>query len=139
MSLIQLATDEVVTGTPESGVSDALDMMDENGVGSVVIVEDDEPVGIVTDRMIAMALRDAESIDGVTVADVMSEDLVTIGQDATHLEAVQTMNDEAIRRVPIVDDSGSLAGIITLDDIITITASELSNAADVIAQQAKPL
>lgn len=139
MSLTQIATEEVVTADPDSGVVDALDMMDENGVGSVVIVEDDEPVGIVTDRMIAMALREADAIDDVMVSDVMTTDLVTIGEGATHLEAVQTMNDSAIRRIPIVSDDGSLAGIITLDDVITITASELSNASDVISQQAKPL
>lgn len=139
MSLTEIATTEVVTASPDTPIDEALEMLDDNRVGSVVVVEDDEPVGIVTDRMIALGMRDGEAVDEMSIADVMTEDLVTIGDDATHIEAVQTMNDEAIRRLPIVDDGGSLAGIITLDDIIVVTASELSNAADVIAQQAESL
>lgn len=139
MSLTQIATEDVVTASPDTGVTNALDMLEDNRVGSVVIVEDDRPVGIVTDRMIALGVRNVDSIDEMTVEDVMTEDLVTIGEDANHIEAVQTMNDEAIRRLPIVDDNDELAGIITLDDIIVVTSAELSNAADVISQQAKPL
>lgn len=139
MTLTEIATEEVVTASPDTSATEALDAMDENEVGSVVIVEDDQPVGIVTDRMIAMGLRDAESIEEVTVGDIMTEELVTIDEETTHLEALQTMNDEGIRRLPIVSDDGSLVGIITLDDVIVMTAIELSNASDVISQQAQPL
>lgn len=139
MTLTKIATQDVVTATRETGVREALEMMDDNDVGSVVIVEDDRPVGIVTDRMIAMGLRDVDAIGDVTVADVMTEDLVTIGEDAVHFDALQTMSEEAIRRLPIVDDEGTLVGIITLDDLLVMTAAELSDASDIISQQASPL
>ncbi|WP_252699781.1 CBS domain-containing protein [Natronosalvus vescus] len=130
-----MATAEVVTAHTDTGIRDVLDQMDENDVGSVIITDDDEPVGIVTDRMIAMGLRDVESIDDVTTADMMTEDLVTISEDETHFEALETMSTEGIRRLPVVDADGMLRGIITLDDMLVVTASELSNAADVIEQQ----
>ncbi|MFP9190059.1 CBS domain-containing protein [Natrialbaceae archaeon A-CW1-1] len=135
MALREMATAEVVTAHTDTGIRDVLDQMDENDVGSVIITDDDEPVGIVTDRMIAMGLRDAESIDDVTTADMMTEDLVTISEDETHFEALETMSTEGIRRLPVVDADGMLTGIITLDDMLVVTASELSNAADVIEQQ----
>ncbi len=135
MALREMATAEVVTAHTDTGIRDVLDQMDENDVGSVIITDDDEPVGIVTDRMIAMGLRDVESIDDVTTADMMTEDLVTISEDETHFEALETMSTEGIRRLPVVDADGMLRGIITLDDMLVVTASELSNAADVIEQQ----
>ncbi|MFP8956503.1 CBS domain-containing protein [Natrialbaceae archaeon A-CW3] len=130
-----MATADVVTAHTDTEIRDVLDQMEENAVGSVIVTDDDEPVGIVTDRMIAMGLRDAESIDDVTTADVMTEDLVTVSEDETHFEALETMSNEGIRRLPVVDSDGMLTGIITLDDMLVVTASELSNAADVIEQQ----
>lgn len=138
MTLTDVATTDVVTASRDTEIREVLQMMDDEGVGSAVVTDDGEPVGIATDRMIAMGLRDAESIDDVTVEDVMTDELVTIGEEATHFEALETMSDQGIRRLPIVED-GSLSGIITLDDLIVVSASELSNVSDVIEQQAGPL
>lgn len=135
----EIATSEVVTTDPDAGVSEALDMMDDQKVGSVVVTEGDEPVGIVTDRMIAMGLRNAETIDDVPVEDVMSGDLVTVSEDHTHFDALQTMRESAIRRLPIVDEDDTLTGIITLDDVLVVTAAEMSNVSDIIEQQTDPL
>ncbi|MCU4925967.1 CBS domain-containing protein [Halobacteria archaeon AArc-dxtr1] len=134
MALTDLATADVVTASTDSDVHDLLEMMDDHSVGSVVITEGDEPTGIVTDRMIAMAMRDADSIDDLSAEDLMTDDLVTIEADETHFEAFQTMSDEGIRRVPIVE-GGQLTGIVTLDDLLMVVAAELSNASDVIEQQ----
>lgn len=139
MTLTQVATEEVVTASLDTDIRDVLDMMDENDVGSVVIADDDEPVGIVTDRMIAMGMRDVDTIDDLSVEDVMTEDLVTVDEAATHFDALETMSEHGIRRIPIVSDDGTLTGIITLDDLLVVTAAELTNASDVITQQAGPL
>ena len=135
MTLTDIATTEVVTTSPDSGVREVLDEMEAERVGSAVVTDGDEPIGIVSDRKIAMGLREAESIDDVTVEDVMTEELVTIEADHTHLDALEMMSDEGFRRLPIVDD-GALAGIITLDDLLVISATELGYASDVIEQQA---
>lgn len=138
MTLTELATDRVVTAESNTPIPDALDMMEENHVGSVVITDGDGPSGIVTDRMIALALRGVDSISDTPVSDVMTTDPITISDNSTHFEALQTMSDEGIRRLPIVDDGGALQGIVTLDDLVLITAAELSNAADVIERQTNP-
>lgn len=139
MALTEMATGEVVTASPDDDVQSALQNMEDQEVGSVVITDGDETTGIVTDRMIAMYLKDQGDMDGVSVSDVMTEDLVTIEDDATHFEALQLMSENGIRRIPVVEDGGSLQGIITLDDILVVIAAEMSNASDVIEQQAGPL
>lgn len=139
MALTEMATGEVVTASPEDDVRSALELMEDQQVGSVVITNGDEPSGIVTDRMIAMYLKDQEAMDGVSVSDGMTEDLVTIEDEATDFEALQLMSEHGIRRVPVVENGGPLRGIITLDDLVVVIAAEMSNASDVIEQQAGPV
>lgn len=139
MTLTDIATTDVVTATSDTDLRDVLEQMADHEVGSVVISDDDEPVGIVTDRAIALGIRDVDSIDDVSVEDVMTEDPITVSENDTHFDALEMMSSEGIRRVPIVDDSGSLTGILSLDDLLVVTAAELSNASDVIEQQAGPL
>lgn len=136
MGLTEMGTGEVVTVSQDDDITSALEHMDSEGVGSVVIADGDEPMGIVTDRMIAMYLKDHGDMESVSVSDVMSEDLITIDESASHFEALQMMSENGIRRIPVVENGGSLRGIITLDDLIVVMAAEMSNASDVIEQQA---
>lgn len=138
MALTEFATEDVVTTSADTDLRDVIEQMDEHDVGSVVIVDDDELTGIVTDRMIAMAFTSAESVDEVSLDDIMTTDPVTIEVDATHFEALETMSDQGIRRLPVTEN-GSITGIISLDDLIVVTASELSMISDVVEQQAGPL
>ena len=131
MALTEIATTDVVTASEDTDVREILELMDDESVGSVVITDGDEPAGIVTDRSIALEMREMDSIDEMTAEDVMAEDPATISDDASHFEALETMSDEGIRRLPIVED-GSLSGIISLDDLLMVTAAELSHASDVI-------
>ncbi|MFP8891037.1 CBS domain-containing protein [Natrialbaceae archaeon A-CW2] len=137
MTLTAMATTDVVTAKPDTTIHDLLEQMDQNDVGSVVITDGTEPVGIVTDRMIAMGLKDGGAVDDMHASDLMTEQLHTLEDDTTHFEALEMMSSEGIRRLPIVDHDGALAGIITLDDMLMVMAAELSNASDVVAQQTR--
>lgn len=141
MTLTEVARDEVVTAAPETPVRETIELMADHDVGSVVITDEDDeaPVGIVTDRMIALGLREADAIDDVAVTDVMTTDLVTVDETGTHFEALETMREAAIRRVPVVDEQGRLTGIVTLDDLLVVAGAEMTRAADVIGHQASPL
>lgn len=134
MALTTYATTDVVTASRDEELTSVLEMMDDHHVGSVIVVEDDDPVGIVSDRKIAMHLRDVDSIDGATVEECMTENPVTVDESTSHFEVLERMAEEGIRRIPITE-AGSLTGIITLDDMLTVTAAELSNIADVVEKQ----
>lgn len=109
-------------------------MADEE-VGSVVIVEDDRPIGIVTDRSIALALETTPDVADREARDLASEDLVTGTTEMTVFDALQELSDNGVRRLPIVDEDDTLQGIVTLDDIVVLLSTELSNASEVIRDQ----
>lgn len=134
MPIQDLARSEVVTADPETPVPDLAERMADENVGSIVITDGDEPAGIVTDRDLAVrALGDARPTD-LVAENVMSEDLVTVPADAGFYEATETMREHAVRRLPVTED-GSLAGIVTADDLHELLADEQEQFAGVIRAQ----
>ena len=108
-------------------------MMDEEEVGSVIITDDGELVGIVTDRQVALAFAD-EDPSSLTAGDVMTEDPVTLSPDDEDIEIARTMGENKIRRIPVVED-GELHGIVTLDDVVATIGEQMCEVADVIEAQ----
>lgn len=128
----------VVTARPDDLVDNVAGKLNDVNVGSVVVVDDDRPVGIVTDRDISVRL-DANwtNTRNVTVEEVMSTDLVTLEPETTVIEACRTMAEHSIRRVPIVDDD-ELLGIVTQDDLLVMLAEEIENLAEVVENESPP-
>jgi CBS domain-containing protein len=118
---------DIMTGqprslTPESTIAEAARLMKETDTGVIPIVESSASrklVGIITDRDIAIRAV-AEGRDGsCTVRDVMSAgDLATCGPDDDVDRVMETMSREQVRRIPIVDERGSLVGIVAQADIV---------------------
>lgn len=86
--------------------------------GAVPITVDGKPIGIVTDRDVALALPDhAAGLPGVAVADLMSTNLVTVEADKDLRSAVDRFA-EGVRRLVVVDASGQLAGLLSWTDLV---------------------
>ncbi|KKR78545.1 MAG: Inosine-5'-monophosphate dehydrogenase [Parcubacteria group bacterium GW2011_GWA2_40_8] len=104
-----------VVMTPEHTVADARKVIDEYGVGGIVIVDDIEnkkAVGIVTTRDMMYEL------DGSILKDVMNHhDLVTAPVGTTMEQAKKILHDNRIEKLPLIDDKGHLVGLITQKDI----------------------
>ena len=111
-------------------------MRDEN-LGDVIIVEDEKPVGIVTDRDIALAVADNTDVSDVTAEDVMTENPTTISEDAEAVDLPEKMAEGKVRRIPVVDADGNLTGIATLDDVVATVGEEMENIATVIEAQSR--
>jgi len=108
--------------TPDSPARDAALIMKEEDVGIVPVVDDQSSrrlVGVVTDRDLAIRIVAAER-DGTTrVGEVMSESrLATCSPDEDINEAMDAMAAEQVRRIPIVDERGSLVGIVSQADVV---------------------
>jgi CBS domain-containing protein len=136
MPVRNLAVD-VVTAGRETAVRELARMMLEQELGDVVIAEDDRPVGIVTDRDIALAVARHDDLSELAAEDVMTADPVTIHEDATAVDLPATMAEGYVRRVPVVDDDGMLVGIATLDDVVATTGEMLKDVATVIEGQSR--
>jgi CBS domain-containing protein len=131
---------DVATVTEDTEVSDIVESMADHNVGSVVVVDDDNrPQGLITDRKIALSLRESPDITDRLAREFTQDELVTGPTEMTVYDAINELSQESIRRLPVVDNDGTLAGIVTLDDILVLLSMELDTAADVIEAQSPGL
>ena len=127
MKLKDIMTDQLSCVEPQSGINEAAQVMKNLNVGSVPVCEQNKPVGIITDRDIAVRnVADTGSPDE-PVSKIMSSNLVCGSPDMTVEEAAQIMADNQIRRLPVVEN-GKLAGIVSLGDIAVDTGADMEAA-----------
>ena len=109
---------------------DAARTMRTHHVGDVIVLDDGEICGVVTDRDIVVRAI-AEDLDPrqTILGDICSRDLVTVGSDASVDDALQLMRENAIRRLPVVD-GGSTVGIVSIGDL-TVVRDPSSALADI--------
>ena len=101
------------TLSPLDTTSTAMDLMAREDVGSVVVVENDQPVGIITEKdMLQKVIRPGKNLELTLVKDVMSKPPVTIDAERTVADALETMHRHNIRRL-IVTRDGALVGLTT--------------------------
>jgi acyl dehydratase/CBS domain-containing protein len=97
-------------------------------LGSLVVTDGGEPVGIVTDTDLVALLGEADDPATVTAGDVMSSPLVTVGADDSVTAAVRRMHDVGVSKLPVVDDDGEMVGIVTTHDLAHYVPSVLHRA-----------
>jgi len=116
-----------VTVPPQSSVAESARLMAYEGVGSVLVVSDGRPLGIVTDRDIRLNLPSQATslsvweinhlLTKLTVGEVMTQSVIAIGPDRPARDGAQLMLDHKIGALPVLED-GHLVGIITETDIL---------------------
>ena len=106
---------------PESSVFDALRMMSDKDVGALVVMDDDQMVGILSERDYArkVVLLGKTSRD-TKVKEIMSNKVYTIHPDQTVEEVMDLMTNRRIRHVPVVEDTtqGRVMGMISIGDVL---------------------
>jgi len=132
MKIKEICSRVVVVVEPGTDLREAARQMRDHHVGSLVVVEKRDgvtrPVGIVTDRDIVVAVVAAENVEpeSLSVSDLMAGELALALEDDGVFEAVDKMQDSGARRLPVVADDGRLVGILSLDDVLRMLASELT-------------
>ena len=111
-------TDRPRCVTPETPVSEAARLMKSDDVGSLPVLEGDKLAGIVTDRdIVVQAVAEEKDPRGMPVREVASREVVTIGPEEDLSEALKLMASNQVRRIPVVDESSRLVGILAQADI----------------------
>jgi len=106
------------TCSPFSTVVEAVLIFRDARCGVVPVTEDGKPVGVVTDRDVALALADHDgSLAGNTVADVMGRGVVTIRAEETLEHALEKLGGEGVRRLMVVDGDDRLVGVLSWSDL----------------------
>jgi CBS domain-containing protein len=121
-------------------LTEAAKVMRERHVGSLVVVAGEArglvPVGILTDRDIVVEVLTA-GLDyrTVSVGEIMSRELIAAREDDDVLDAFKTMRGRGIRRLPVLTRSGTLAGIVTVDDLLELVAEQVDDLVKTIASE----
>src|SRR6185369_6410248 len=134
MSLERYCRARLVVLHPYSSAHAAARAMADNHIGSILVAERQQLLGIVTDRDFALEIVAGDLPHTTPVHDVMSDELATVPVTASIDEVVRTMREHRCRRVPIVED-GKLVGMVTLDDLIVDGAIDLAAAGSIIVAQ----
>lgn len=135
MSISQICRRQVVTVGREVDVTTAARVMRDEHVGYLVVTADSggRPLGVLTDRDIVLKVT-ARGLDpaGVKVGEIMTSDPLVAESGADIGETLQRMREIGVRRVPVVDSQGRLAGVVALDDVIDHLFAQLAAVAGAI-------
>ncbi len=123
-----------VTIEADGTITDAARLMDEQVVGAVVVVDHETPVGIVTDRDLAVRAVARRLPPDARVDDVMSTELVTIGPEEEVGTALEIFRRRTIRRLPVVEQ-GRVVGMLTVDDLMIHLVNDLSDLVEPITSE----
>jgi len=108
--------ENVVTASPGQTLNDVDEMMSRQGVSGAPVVDDDDTVlGIISGTDIRPYLEVGESDE---VGEAMTDEVITAGEDVSAREALETMYEHKIERLPIVDEENRLVGLITMQGIL---------------------
>lgn len=128
----------LVAVAPDDTLAQAVELMEREKVGAVVVVRQARPVGIITDRDIALALGARGATTEDWVQKYMTCPVTTMRQDEGIYSATQYMMENALRRVPVVDEAGSAIGLVSLDDLLILLSRELNNLAKSVRFELSP-
>ncbi|MBS1219940.1 MAG: hypothetical protein H6R21_3073 [Proteobacteria bacterium] len=140
MAVGEICNREVVITEKSVSVVDAAKLMRSHHVGDLVVVEEKggrkHPVGIVTDRDIVVEVVAAGvNADALKVGDIMGPEVATVRESEGLFEALRYMRDKGVRRMPVVDREGGLVGILTLDDLLSLLAEEITELAKLVSHE----
>ncbi len=131
---------DVVVVRKDTQVLEAAQLMRSHHVGDLVVIEERAgkpiPIGIITDRDIVVeVVAKNVALDAVSIGDVMSFELTTAGEDDDIFDTVKLMRTKGVRRMPVVDKQGALAGILAIDDLLGLLEEFVGDVTGVIVRE----
>lgn len=114
----------VISVAPDASVFDAIKLMAEKAVGSLIVMQDDKLVGIITERDYARkVILKGRSSASTTVAEIMTKNVLTTSDSHTVKDCMELMTKKRIRHLPVVDDN-RVIGVISIGDLVQAIISD---------------
>jgi len=118
MKVEDIMSKQVECVLPRSSLTEAASKMKDQDVGCLAVTDDGTPVGLVTDRDIALrGVANGKGPNDATVADVLTQGVIWCRQDDDLETAAHRMEERGVRRLLVQDDDGQLAGVLSLGDV----------------------
>ena len=116
---------EVWAVAPDDTVLDALTTMADRNIGAVLVIDDGELVGILSERDYARKAAFNEHVSKDTpVAEIMTTGVYTVTPMERVAECMETMTERRVRHLPVVDDEGAILGLVSIGDIVKATIAQ---------------
>ncbi len=108
----------LITASPQQSIRDCARLMSEKSVSSLIIMQDDEPAGLLTDRDIRKRCVANGMSVATPVSKIMTRDIISMSASDSLFDALLRMTREQVHHLPVFDDEGDIKGIITTTDIM---------------------
>ena len=119
-------TKDVKVVGPDSSVHKVVAAMNKYNVGSIIVVQDDKPVGVISERdVLRRVVEPCLSPETITAKQIMTSPVITICESASVDEVVKLMAEKRVRKIPVMKKD-KLVGIITYTDILSTVLSMIS-------------
>lgn len=139
MMLSAVCTLDVASCSPRISVLEAARLMRQKHTGDLVVVdggEDQEPIGVITDRDIVVeVLANDLNPATTTVGSIIRHPVVVAHDSEEPATALERMRTHGVRRIPIVSQHNRLVGILTVDDLLKLLATEASTLTEIVSRQ----
>ncbi|MEO5968953.1 MAG: CBS domain-containing protein [Bdellovibrionia bacterium] len=125
--LKNIISNKLVSCEPGTNLLEVSKLMARENVGCVLVLQDNKPKGLVTDRdIVIQCVADGHVSENCMVDDVMSTDLQTVMDTDGIFDCIQAMKTSEVRRLPVVDSDGNAVGIVSFGDLLSMLSRELS-------------
>jgi CBS domain-containing protein len=121
----EIMTKAAVIDEAEDTLVEAARKMWKQQTGSLLVLDGEDMVGIVTERDVLKAVASGTALDQTRISEVMTQDPITVGPGTSLREAARVMADKWIRHLPVVD-GGKLVGVISQRDLAGVLAGALN-------------
>jgi CBS domain-containing protein len=128
----EIMTGAAVLDSSDDTLAEAARKMWKQQTGSLLVVDGDDLVGIITERDVLKAVATGTSLSETRISEIMSKDVITVPPGASLREAAKIMADKWIRHLPVVDN-GKLVGVLSQRDLAGVLAGAL-NEPEALAQ-----
>jgi CBS domain-containing protein len=123
-----------VTVRPEQSIREALGLLERHNIGALVAVQGESPVGILSERDIVREAARNDKFFILTVADLMTRDVITGQPHDDLLTVAHTMTERRIRHLPVVDKD-RLIGMVSIGDVVKAQRDHYQGEVDTLQTQ----
>ena len=136
MSIVSYCRKPACTASPEETLLAAAQRMGKEGIGLLVVTEGERLLGVLTDRDVALhvAVRGLDA-SSARITDAMSRPPISVEAEAPLEEGLGLMRGKRVRRLPVLDPEGRVAGVVSADDLVRLLAREIGGVGEVLMAQ----
>lgn len=139
MAISQYMETKIISCLPSASIAEISKLMKTKNVGTIIVSKNGKPQGLVTDRdIIIKVIASSKNIESTTAADIMSRPVITAKTSEGVYEVIGKMKKSKVRRIPIVDQSGKMMGIVSFGDLVGLLSDEFSSLSHAVLPHRAP-